>query len=166
MLQSLNIGSWTLNAAVWISMEISTLNWNSSSIHLLLCYRLWNMNFSFYYFWGEPLFGIWSGVGEEFEQNMIHEIFKSNISVLVVNSYQLHYLVLIKLKLNLFDRTFPQLYIIRNIFDSAPSFPFYILLSTWKCYLLNLNVETATDNIFRLLKAEFCSPHNGEYNVK
>ena len=101
----------TLYAAVRISTEISTLEWNSSSIHLLLCYQLWNMNFSFYYFWGGPLFAIWSGVGEEFEQNMIHEIFKSNISVSqsVVNSVQLYYLVLIKFNLNLFDKTFPSL---------------------------------------------------------
>ena len=93
--------------------------------------------------WGKSLSRTWS-------MKYLNQIYQS-----VVNSFQLYYLVLIKLNLNLFDETFPQL--TRIIFKLAASFSVSIF-ETFVCW--------NTDNIFRLLKAEFCSPHNGEYNVK
>lgn len=153
-------------------MQLSEFQWRlvlSNEIHLqFICYCVTNCEIWIFHSiifgadhcslyeveWGKSLSRTWS-------MKYLNQIYQS-----VVNSFQLYYLVLIKLNLNLFDKTLPQLK--RIIFKLTASIPFDSHLQPWN-FLKHLNIETqsrGTGNIFRLLKAEFCSPHNGEYNVK
>lgn len=129
-------------------MQLSEFQWRlvlSNEIHLqFICYCVTNCEIWIFHSiifgadhcslyeveWGKSLSRTWS-------MKYLNQIYQS-----VVNSFQLPYLVLIKLNLNLFDKTFPQLSI-RIIFNVAAS----ILISrrgSVLCiqFLKHLNVES------------------------
>ena len=123
-------------------MQLSEFQWRlvlSNEIHLqFICYcvtdcEIWifhsiifgaNHCSKYEVEWGKSLSRTWS-------MKYLNQIYQ-----LVVNCFQLYYLVLIKLNLNLFDETFPQLFI-RIIFNLAASIPSTSLKVEWRCCLFN-----------------------------